>query len=55
MVSMVLLSTIMNYEVSVSLPSSFGPGLELKRGLNSISKAYGALLRWEEDGNTIGA
>ena len=28
--------------------------LELKRGLNSISKAYGALLRWEEDGNVIG-
>lgn len=28
--------------------------LELKRNLNSISKAYGALLRWEEDGNTIG-
>ena len=27
---------------------------ELKKGLKSISKAYGALLRWEEDGNVIG-
>lgn len=26
----------------------------LKKSLKSISKAYGALMRWEEDGNVIG-
>ena len=27
---------------------------ELKKNLKKIARAYGSLMRWEEDGNTIG-
>ena len=47
-----LVEISMDGVIDVSEKNDF---MELKRGLNSISKAYGALLRWEEDGNTIGA